>query len=153
MNMCNSDSVQLRVVKTRYDISHPYQEYTVDEHEQLHGTYIEWNHLGQLYIQSEYSHGKLHGKRQRWHNKGYVWEQTEYLNGKLHGIRSLHNQDGSIYKIEQYENNTQLVCVNFDFTPILIKIYTGADVESTKFITDIITQLTSEGKNYEIEHC
>ena len=144
--------MKLNTIKTYHTNGNLHEMYTINIHNQKHGTYQSWYDNGQLGVQSEYLNGKLHGIYQEWYSNGQLMLQSEYLNGKRHGIRYTWNKNGSLKYIQQFDTDNILVHVNYENNPILIEIHDEANVESTTLLTHLISQLTSEGKNYEIKH-
>ena len=169
--------MKLNTVKTYHPNSNLHEMYTTNIHNQKHGTYYQywysngqlhaqseylngkrhgtykdWHTNGQLYEQSEYINHYYHGTRQRWHENGQLREQSEWVNGNLHGIRYAWNSNGSLICIQQFDTDNILVHVNYENNPIVIHISSEANIESTTLLTHLISQLTSEGKNYEIKH-
>ena len=165
-------NMNLRTIKDYHDNGKPFQEYTVDEEGQKHGTYRNWYDNGQIFEQCEYVNGHYHGTRQRWHNNGQLWSQSEWVNGKRHGtyrdwhdngqlysqtehvngarhgIRYLWNNDGSLRYIEQNDNDKSLVRVDYTINPIMIRII-DPNIDSTTIIANITSSLDEQGKKYE----
>ena len=116
--------MKLYTVKTYHENGKIYQEYTVNEHCHIHGTYRDWYDNGPLY------------------------SQCEYVNGELHGIQYIWNEDGSLLHVEQYDTGNLLVEVNYRTNPIKIRMI-DPNIESSGFIAEVTSSLDCEGKKYE----
>ena len=141
------------IIKTYHKNGELREEYAVDEQGQKHGTYQLWYDNGQLMIRKEYVNGDLNGTYQSWYNNGQLCERSEWVNGKRHGLRRVWCVDSSIRNIRQYNMGDLLVDVDHEVNPILIEIYAGVDVESTKLVMDVINRLGGEGRECEIRNC
>jgi hypothetical protein len=60
-----------------------FREYNLNENNQYHGLYKEWNLNNQLWIKCTYHNGVRHGLYERWHFDGSLRYRFFYNNGKI----------------------------------------------------------------------
>ena len=103
-------------------------EYTVNDQLQWHGTYQEWHSNGQLKVLSN------------------------WVNGTINGVEHAWDKNGTLITSQLWANYFEVsVKVYYNRLPVMIYII-DVNVDITKFLADVILQLTSEGKEYDIKH-
>ena len=120
--------MKLNTVKRFYDNGQLCEEYTEDN-TCLQGGYKGWWANGTLRAQCEYTNGIRHGNR-------YIWQEN-----------------GELDNCNRFFNGLCIIDVNYRVCPVLISILADVvDLESTKFLADVITQLSNKGKEYDITY-